>query len=102
MSNHNDRLLKADDVSLVAKAERDGKIRVTSKSWDEAVVLLPIRCSSCVMTWSRSSFCVSRGCRTTATRRPMRMTQDFDYVSDASPADVTRDGNGATGMPLQK
>ena len=32
-----DRLLKADDVSLVTKAERDGKIRLSPKCLDEAV-----------------------------------------------------------------
>ena len=40
MPNRTDRLLKADDVSIIAKAERDGKIRVTSKSWDEPVIVL--------------------------------------------------------------
>jgi hypothetical protein len=34
-------LLKADDVTVNFRREEGGKIRVTSKSWDDAKVIMP-------------------------------------------------------------
>lgn len=34
-------LLKADDITLVARAERDGHLRLTCKAWEDARVILP-------------------------------------------------------------
>ncbi|HJZ17592.1 MAG TPA: hypothetical protein VJ251_19485 [Stellaceae bacterium] len=34
-------MLKADDVTVNFRREEGGKIRVTSKSWDDAKVIMP-------------------------------------------------------------
>jgi hypothetical protein len=37
---------KTDKLSLVAVSLPDGKVRVTSQSWDDAVVTLPYRATA--------------------------------------------------------
>jgi hypothetical protein len=38
---------KADKLSLVAVAQPDGKLRITSSSWDDPLVILPGKLLEC-------------------------------------------------------